>query len=259
MLTGRQPKAGDRTEPGKYWNERAASEAADEDLSSPDRSQRRMELGVLRPLLNRDDFVLDVSCANGVTTNALASAVAQIVGVDLTEGMLRRARNGPAVFANADVRKLPFRTGAFDIVISTRCLINLPDWAEQMVVLDEALRVTRAGGRLMLLEGLAEGRRGLDDLRQEVGLEPMPAVSHNVDLSEERLMPFLEKRGAIEEARRFGVYDLISRVCHPLMVAPKSPKYGARINEVAADLALKLEGFDEISRLGLVVVRKLAD
>lgn len=225
-------------------------------MSLPDQSQRRLELESLRRLVNKDEMVLDVGCANGVTTNALASDVARIVGVDLTEGMLRRGRTGGARFANADVRKLPFRTGAFDVVISTRCLINLPDWEEQMTGLEEALRVTRAGGRLVLLEGLADGRRGLDELRREMGLESMPAVGYNLDLPDEQLMEFLEERGEIEEVRKFGVYDLLSRVCHPLMVAPENPRYDAPINEVAANLALRLEGFDEISRLGLIVVRK---
>ncbi len=254
--TGRQPRAGDQTKQSEYWGDRATLEVADEALSLPDHSQRRLERESLRLLLDAGDSVLDIGCANGVTTNELASEVARMVGVDVTEGMLQRMKSGAAEFAGADVRKLPFRTGAFDVVMSTRCLINLASWEEQMAALDEVLRVVRAGGRLILLEGMAEGRRGLDQLRGQMGLEPMPAVGYNRDLPEDLLMRFLEERGKIEMVRKFGVYDLISRVCHPLMVAPESPSYEARINSVAADLALKLEGFDGISRLGLIVVRK---
>jgi len=252
-------KAEDRTKQGGYWDERAGSETADAELSLPDQNQRRLEIESLRPLLNPADRVLDVGCANGVMTNELAAGVGWIVGVDLTEGMLRRAQEGPAVFAGADVRKIPFPTGTFDVVVSTRCLINLPDWEQQLAGLEETLRVVRAGGRLILLEGLAEGRRGLDELRERVGLEPMPAVAYNRDLPDGPLLRFLEQRGQIEQLRKFGVYDLLSRVAHPLMVAPDGPRYDAPINAVAADLALKLEGFDEISRLGLIVLRKAAN
>jgi ubiquinone/menaquinone biosynthesis C-methylase UbiE len=232
---------------------------ADAELSLPDQNQRRLELESLRALLQPEDMVLDIGCANGVTTNDLAPGVARMVGVDVTTAMLRRARKGRAEFAAGDVRRLPFRSGSFDVVMSTRCLINLPDWAAQQAGLEEELRVTRPGGRLVLLEGLAEGRRGLDALRREMGLEPMPHVPYNRDLPDGPLMAFLQERGKVEMVRKFGLYDLISRVAHPLMVAPEGPSYDAPINAVAADLALELEGFNEISRLGLIVLRKPGD
>lgn len=54
----------------------------------------------------------------------------------------------------------------------------------------------------------------------------------------------------------FGVYDFISRVVHPLIVAPEQPQYNARINEVAAKLALNLRRFENLSRVLFLVLRK---
>jgi hypothetical protein len=55
------------------------------------------------------------------------------------------------------------------------------------------------------------------------------------------------------------VYDFIARIVHPLAVAPADPQYDARLNEIAAKLALQLQEFGHVSRaLFLVLTRKAA-
>jgi hypothetical protein len=80
------------------------------------------------------------------------------------------------------------------------------------------------------------------------GLRRMPAVSYNLDFDEEKLWLFLRQHFDIVEVRRFGLYDLISRVVHPLLVCPSEPQYDARINEVAWHICAKMEGVDELAR-----------
>jgi hypothetical protein len=85
----------------------------------------------------------------------------------------------------------------------------------------------------------------------------MPKVWHNVDFVEARLLEALAPMFRVEERRHFGVYDFVARVVHPLLVAPEAPRYDARINQIAATLALDRQDCADLSRVVfLVLVRR---
>jgi SAM-dependent methyltransferase len=97
--------------------------------------------------------VLDVGCGPGADVQALAAAKAyRVVGVDICLPMLGAARTGAATraaFICANATSLPFSDGAFDAVRSERMLQHLPDPASAVT---EMVRVTRPGGRLVLID-----------------------------------------------------------------------------------------------------------
>ena len=62
-------------------------------------------------------------------------------------------------------------------------------------------------------------------MRTQMGLAEMPTVWHNVDFEEAQLMPYLDRFFTLEARRHFGVYDFVSRIVHPMAVAPESPVY----------------------------------
>jgi len=97
-------------------------------------------------------------------------------------------------------------------------------------------------------EGSRQGREGLNKLREQLGLPRMPAVSFNNDFDEEKLWPGINEYFDIVEIRRFGLYDLISRVLHPLLIQPAEPQYLAEINRIAGKIAGTLRGADEVAR-----------
>lgn len=109
---------------------------------------------------------LDVACGTGMLTRAAAARVGpagEAIGVDVSEGMLARARRhrspaGAAVpsFVNADALALPFADGRFDAVTIGFGLRNMPDYR---AALAEMRRVTKQGGRVVVLE-IAVPRRG---------------------------------------------------------------------------------------------------
>jgi demethylmenaquinone methyltransferase/2-methoxy-6-polyprenyl-1,4-benzoquinol methylase len=78
-----------------------------------------------------------------------------VIGADFAEGMLRAAKDKPAVRATrlpllgADALALPFRNGVFAAVTSAFLLRNLEDLAAG---LREMRRVTMTGGRVVALE-----------------------------------------------------------------------------------------------------------
>jgi SAM-dependent methyltransferase len=251
-----------------FWDGRAQDPSNnDSEVTHRDIWQRWLEIETLKRYLRSDDRLLDVGCGAGYTTRLLAPLVREAVGVDYSESMIERARaaadHPTLTFEVSDVMSLrpgtPSTTGTlgtFDAAVSSRCLINLAGWPEQQQALHNIAGMLKPGGRFLFLEGLADGRDGLNHLRVASGLEPMPKVWHNVDFVEHELQAFLAPLFTVVERRHFGVYDFIARVVHPLLVAPDAPQYEARINEVAARLALNSQEYGEVSRVLFLVLER---
>jgi demethylmenaquinone methyltransferase / 2-methoxy-6-polyprenyl-1,4-benzoquinol methylase len=92
---------------------------------------------------------LDVAAGTGRSLQAVRDAVGPrglAVGVDFTEAMLRRARGARVL---GDALRLPFHEGTFDAAVSA---FALRDVADQAVLLEEMVRVTKPGGGVALLE-----------------------------------------------------------------------------------------------------------
>src|SRR5437660_5263 len=49
-------------------------------------------------------------------------------------------------------RALPFDDGSFDLVLSSLAIHNVPDLAGRMKAIDEAVRVLRPGGRILIVD-----------------------------------------------------------------------------------------------------------
>ena len=91
--------------------------------------------------------VLDVGGGPGYFADAFRAAGAHYVGVDPDTGELS-ARGEPAAgMVRASGMALPFPTGALDVCYSSNVLEHVPD-PDRM--LDEMVRVTRPGGRIVM-------------------------------------------------------------------------------------------------------------
>ena len=110
------------------------------------------------------ETVLDLGCGAGIDLLLAAEKVGpegRVIGVDMTEEMLDRARRNIAAagYENIEVRQgyiedLPVETGTVDVVISN-CVVNLsPDKPR---VFAEIARVMAPGARLRISDLVAEG------------------------------------------------------------------------------------------------------
>ena len=102
-----------------------------------------------------DERVLDVGTGAGALALALAPFVAEAVGIDVEPELLARARErAPAnvTFEEADATALPFPDGSFDLAGTLRTLhhVHRPE-----LVVAELARVTRRGGRILVVDQLA--------------------------------------------------------------------------------------------------------
>ena len=133
---------------------------------------------------------LDVGCGTGALAYVLAEHVGEVVGVDEREAYVEAARrNAPprCTFAVADATTLPFPYGDFDLVGCARVLhhVRRPE-----LVVSELARVTRPGGRILVVDQLGD----VDPIRS-LELDRFERVR---DPTHSRLLPDADIRGYLD-------------------------------------------------------------
>ena len=102
--------------------------------------------------LKPGERVLDLAAGTATSSAALARSGAHVVGCDFSLGMLRIGAQAPhegVELVAGDALQLPFADAAFDAVTMSFGLRNTADVDR---ALDELLRVTKPGGRLVICE-----------------------------------------------------------------------------------------------------------
>jgi ubiquinone/menaquinone biosynthesis C-methylase UbiE len=148
---------------------------------APDKLSKRLEFAGVRPT----DDILDVACGPGAFVLAAAPRVRFARGIDLTPGMLRQARQGQrergienACFDRGEAERLPYADGTFDLVCCQFALHHMP---HPEASLCEMVRVTRPGGRLLLMDSLGPEDPATLELRDRI--ERLRDASHTNSLS----------------------------------------------------------------------------
>jgi SAM-dependent methyltransferase len=132
-----------------------------------DDAEAAAEIGILAgkaPGLAPGRRVLDLACGAGRHLRAMADAGIRAVGADLSPDLLAAAaERGSKCIVRCDMRRLPFRDGAFDAVtLFFQSFGYFDDDAEDAEVLRGAARVLAPGGGLVLdLLDADRVRRGL--------------------------------------------------------------------------------------------------
>jgi ubiquinone/menaquinone biosynthesis C-methylase UbiE len=149
------------------------------------------------------EISLDVACGPGELVLGLAPRLRFARGIDLTEGMLRQAREfqaqrriGNAAFDRGDAEQLPYAAGAFDLV-TCQCSIHHMPGPE--AALREMVRVVRPEGRLMVIDSIAPEIDAKFELHNQI--EKLRDPSHAATLRLTSLLRMFEDCG-LEVARQ---------------------------------------------------------
>ena len=140
-----------------YWNDYADvyDEAPDHGLG--DLATREAWRVLLeRWLPARSSDVADLACGTGSLTALVAGLGHRVVGVDLADQMLARARAKTTEFAErvtialGDVSHPPIEPASIDVILARHILWTLPD---PQTALASWRLLLRPGGRFLLVEG----------------------------------------------------------------------------------------------------------
>ena len=137
------------------------------------------------------DLSLDVACGPGAFVLALAPRVRFARGLDLTEELLRRARQLQlernilnVSFDRGEAERLPYPDGVFDLVT---CQCSLHHMPKPAMALREMVRVTKPEGRLAVIDALSPESDSKFELHNLIETTRDP--SHTLSL---KLTTFLE-------------------------------------------------------------------
>ncbi len=118
--------------------------------------------------LRGDERILDLGCGRGAVLLMAAQhlTTGRAVGVDLWRRADQSGNSAEAARRNAvaegvadrvelhtgDMTALPFENDSFDVVVSSLAIHNIPGRAGREKAIDEAVRVLRPGGRLLIAD-----------------------------------------------------------------------------------------------------------
>jgi ubiquinone/menaquinone biosynthesis C-methylase UbiE len=160
-----------------------------------------------------DERALDSGSGTGALAFALSPLVREVVAIDLVPELLEEGRRRVTAFPNVtfvegDATRLPFRNAEFDLAGTLRTLHHI---ARPELALAELVRVTRPGGRVLVVDQIApvDPLRAYELNRFEHARDP----SHTRCLSDQDLRGLFEANGLVllreefvEEQRELGRY-----------------------------------------------------
>lgn len=247
-----------------YWDRKSVEMKGDPKATIKDHEFREMEVEIIKGLLKPSYRVFDVGCGNGFSTAEYAKVAGSVVGgdyipafvEDAKQTYLNKGNKNKLSFVVSDILNLDFKPESFDVVVSSRCLINLTSWEDQKRAISNIHKVLKKGGLFIFTEVTFQGMARLDALRKEFELSEIKKHWHNLYLDEVELEAFVKPMFEIQDVKRFGTYCLISKIVHPLYVAPEEPKYGAELNKIASLIGRKYVDFNGASHQVMYVLRK---
>jgi ubiquinone/menaquinone biosynthesis C-methylase UbiE len=237
----------------QFWNSQADKFGTSHFASWGDNYAINLETTTIGKFIKEGDKVLDVGCANGYSAiHHLDKNVASITGVDFSGSMIREAKRNQKEctspeklnFEVGDIRSLRFETDFFDVVYTTRTLINLPTWEEQKQGISECIRVCKVGGKIIFSEAFWEPLVLLNSIRALKSLPSLVEHDFNRYFKKEYLEEYFISDDIHFSSIDFSsIYYLGSRFLRELITNPEDYLgYSNPINEIFYNIEKEYSG-----------------
>ena len=120
--------------------------------------------------------ILDMAAGTGSSSAPLAAAGADVTAADFSEGMIAAGKKArpDLTFIKADALNLPFEADRFDVVTISYGLRNTVDVDKALA---EARRVTKPGGRMVVVEFSHPTWRPFRTIYTEYLMRLLPAIA----------------------------------------------------------------------------------
>ncbi|KKQ71355.1 MAG: hypothetical protein UT33_C0010G0079 [Candidatus Peregrinibacteria bacterium GW2011_GWC2_39_14] len=239
-----------------HWNEKNVESMYDKNLLNA-------EIDLIKKHIQPNSKILDAGCGEGEGTYVYSSIKGvEIHAVDFSDTRLKKASRRLKGRKNVTLKKIDFLNKYeldkdYDIIISQRFIINIPEWQLQKQVLLGFMNMLKTGGQLIMLEGSKNGANDLNEFRKAYGLEPIPIQWHNYFLSDNELINFMKKnKFKLINANGLGAYFLLTRGVRPIF--DKKLNWDCNFNKIASNekLADFLKIGAQCSRLKLWIFQK---
>lgn len=114
------------------------------------------EFEIITSHIQTQDTILDAGCAHGrLVPTLLAHGIQKenYTGIDISENLIAKARETfpNTQFDVGDVCNLPYVDNNFDTVISSAVLHHIPSQELRIQMINELVRVTKPGGKIIFL------------------------------------------------------------------------------------------------------------
>jgi len=237
----------------EYWNKYALKSKDNPFGAHSDKNIVALENDYIfeKLKISKPDSLLDIGCGNGQRTLLFSKFVKnKTLGIDYSEQMIFEANllltkqskkiKENLSFKISDVNKLDEKM-KFDTIVSCRVFINQPDSTHQINLFKKLYDILNPGGSLILAEESSEGINRLSQLRRTFELDDIKIQWHNFPIEENVVLPEISKLFKIKSLERLGVYYLITRLIHPLLVLPNSPDPNSKINQIGFQIQKLLQ------------------
>jgi len=138
-----------------------------------------------------NDHVLEVGVGTGIAL-PLYPTHCRIMGIDLSEGMLKKAgecitKHGldHVTLQRMDAGQMTFQDNSFDLVMAAYVVTAVPDYRQ---VVSEMIRVCRPGGRIVMLNHFSNGNKFIaavekliSPICQRIGFRTDLSLDHVLD------------------------------------------------------------------------------
>lgn len=234
-----------------YWQNRAQVYHTKAQATTNDFYLREIEIRCLIQSIEKYKknirVIGDIGCGNGYATLRLARRFPKIqfIGYDYIDDMIDAAK---AMQNKEGLINISFKTldlihadipELFDMILTDRCLINLPSWKEQQNALRKIYQALRSKGIYIMIENFMEGHNSFNRIRKQFGLEEIKVREHNLFFNQNKFIKFIKKFYTIREYENISsMYYLVSRVIYTKICTEKNivPDYFDKHHELASKL-----------------------
>lgn len=238
----------------KYWEDKAKEYKSKPQATTSDFWLRQIEINALEKEINNDSSikrVLDIGCGNGYSTMELAKRCKNciFIGFDYSSNMIKEANDSleslpdkvkkRITFFVDDVLDIKNKYEDIDLVMSDRCLINLPTEELQEKAIMNISNLLDEGKKYIFIENFIEGHKNFNRLRLHLGLKEIPVRWHNKFFTEENFERMVKKTFKISKLLPISsLYYLATRVVYSKIceLEGRVPDYDNIIYKVGAKL-----------------------
>lgn len=241
----------------QYWEDRAKSAQLNVTATTDDVYLRSLEvktfINEIKKIKKKNLRILDIGCGDGFTTISVAREVkgSKFIGVDYSENMIANAKNRLKSEASSVAKRLDFfvgdatklmeqfKPGEFDVIISSRCLINLTTPNQQYKTIGDISKILKRGGVYLGIENFLDGNNELNKVRKELGLNEISVRWHNLFFKPNEYLTKTKKMFKNVEIINFtSAYYFATRVIYSkyCQMTNVQPDYLHEIHQLAIDL-----------------------